>query len=221
MGSARDERALLADVIEAAGPEHPTLCEGWDAYDLVAHLVTRERVPKAGPGLIIPRLHGITERAEKATRAAHPFPELLAVFRSGAPAWQPSRIRAFDDATNLVEFFVHGEDVRRAPAPEAVPTRELDPELSEKLWASVRRMARLSYRRMPFGLVLERTDGTASSVSSSPSRVVARKGEPAVTLRGPAAELLLYGFGRRSAAKVEITGDPGLIATLEKTPLGL
>ncbi|WP_041259818.1 TIGR03085 family metal-binding protein [Pseudofrankia inefficax] len=227
MGSARDERALLADVIEAAGPDHPTLCEGWDTYDLVAHLVTRERVPKASPGLIIPRLHGITERAEKATRTARPFPELLTVFRSGPPAWQPSRIRAFDDATNLVEFFVHGEDVRRGGAPGAVPARELSPELREKLWASVRRMARLSYRRVPFGLVLERTDslertdGTASSVSSGPSRVVARKGEPAVTLRGPAAELLLYGFGRRAAAQIEVTGDPGLIATLEKTPLGL
>ncbi|WP_045877123.1 TIGR03085 family metal-binding protein [Pseudofrankia sp. DC12] len=218
MGNARDERALLADVIEAAGPEHPTLCVGWDAYDLVAHLVTRERVPKAGPGLIIPRLHGITERAEKATRTARPFPELLAIFRSGPPAWQPSRFRALDDATNLVEFFVHGEDVRRAGAPEAVPAREVGPELSEKLWASVRRMARLSYRRAAFGLVLERAD---SAAPSGPSRVVARKGEPAVTLRGPAAELLLYGFGRRSAAQVEVTGDPGLIATLEKTPLGL
>ncbi|WP_238437059.1 MULTISPECIES: TIGR03085 family metal-binding protein [unclassified Frankia] len=221
MGSARDERALLADVIEAAGPDHPTLCEGWDTYDLVAHLVTRERVPKASPGLIIPKLHGITERAEKATRTARTFPELLTVFRSGAPAWQPSRIRAFDDATNLVEFFVHGEDVRRGGAPEAVPARQLSPELREKLWASVRRMARLSYRRVPFGLVLGRTDSTTSPVASGPSRVVARKGEPAVTLRGPAAELLLYGFGRRSAAQIEVTGDPALIATLEKTPLGL
>jgi uncharacterized protein (TIGR03085 family) len=212
MGSARDERALLADVIEAAGPDQPTLCEGWDAYDLVAHLVTRERVPKAAPGLIIPKLHGITERAEKATRAGHSFAELLATFRSGPPAWQPSRIPAFDNATNLVEFFVHGEDVRRGGTTPAAP-RELSPELTDTLWASVRRMARLAYRRAPSGLVLQRTDG--------PGRVVARKGEPAVTLAGPAAEILLYAFGRRSAARVEITGDPALVATLAATPVGL
>jgi uncharacterized protein (TIGR03085 family) len=213
MGNARDERALLADVIETAGPDHPTLCEGWDAYDLLAHMVTRERDPKAGPGLIIARLHGITERAEKATRANRSFPELLAVFRSGPPAWHPARIRPLDDATNLVEFYVHGEDVRRAGAPSALPAREPTPELTEKLWASVRRLARVSYRRAPCGLVLHRTDG--------PGQVVARKGEPAVTVAGPAAELLLYGFGRRSAARVELTGDPDLIATVTKTPLGL
>jgi len=213
MGSARDERALLADVIEAAGPDHPTLCEGWDTYRLVAHLVTRERVPKAGPGLIIPRLHGITERAEQATRASRSFPELVATFRSGPPAWQPSRIGPLDNATNLVEFFVHGEDVRRAGPPGTLAAREPDPETREALWASARRMARLAYRRVPFGLVLQRTDG--------PGRAVARKGEPAVTLAGPAAELLLYGFGRRSAARVDLTGDPDLIATLGKTRLGL
>jgi len=212
MGSARDERALLADTIEAAGPDHPTLCEGWDAYDLLAHLVTREHVPKAGPGLLIPRLHGITERAERATRAAHPFPELLATFRAGPARWQPSRIRAFDDATNTVEFFVHGEDVRRA-GPAGTPPRDLEPRLRDALWASVRRMSRLAYRRVPSGLVLERADG--------PGRVVARKGDPAVTLFGPAAEILLHSFGRRTAAHVEITGDPGLVEAFRQAPTGL
>ena len=29
---AKDERARLAEVLEAAGPDHPTLCEGWDTH---------------------------------------------------------------------------------------------------------------------------------------------------------------------------------------------
>jgi uncharacterized protein (TIGR03085 family) len=214
---ARDERAQLADVIEAAGPEHPTLCEGWDTYDLVAHLVTREGVPKAAPGLIIPKLHGLTDRAEKATRAARSFPELIATFRAGPPAWQPTRLRQVDDATNLVEFFVHGEDVRRAPdgpASSGLPPREIAPELSETLWANVRRMARIAYRRVPFPVMLERTDGAGGST-------VTRKGEAKVTMSGSAADLLLYGFGRRTGVPVKLEGDPDLIATLADARLGL
>ncbi|MBL7499632.1 TIGR03085 family protein [Frankia sp. CNm7] len=232
MGRARDERALLADVIEAAGPGHPTLCEGWDTYDLVAHLVTRERVLKAGPGLVIPKLHGVTERAERATREKHTFPELVEIFRSGPPRWQPSRLGAFDDATNLIEFFIHAEDVRRAPAQPpgeaaagpggtstpggavgALGPRELSPELREKLWAAARRFARVAYRRVPFGVLLERTDG--------PGQTVARKGDPAVTLIGTAADLLLYGYGRRAGAQVKIIGDPDLVAALATARLGL
>ncbi|OHV35583.1 MULTISPECIES: TIGR03085 family metal-binding protein [Pseudofrankia] len=226
MGRARDERALLADVIEAAGPEHPTLCEGWDSYDLLAHVVTRERVPKAGPGLVISRLHGMTERAEKATRAAHSFSELLAIFRSGPPRWQPTRLGPIDDATNLVEFFIHSEDVRRAPqhasegAAGVLAPRELTPELRETLWASARRIARVAYRRVPGGVVLERTD-VSGARSPAASRVVARKGEPAVVLSGPAAELLLYGYGRRTGAQVKISGDADLVAALTTARLGL
>jgi uncharacterized protein (TIGR03085 family) len=226
MGRARDERALLADVIEAAGPAHPTLCEGWDAYDLLAHVVTRERVLRAGAGLMIPKLHGITERAEQATRARHSFAELLTIFRSGAPRWQPTRLGPLDDATNLVEFYIHGEDVRRAPtgadegAGGVLAARPLSPELRETLWTGARRFARLAYRRVPGGVILERTDAPAAGDPAA-ARAVARKGEPSVTLSGPASELLLYGYGRRTGAQVEISGDPALAEALATARLGL
>lgn len=48
---AKRERLLLADLLEAAGPDAPTLCEGWNARDLAAHVVVRERrarTPRAG-----------------------------------------------------------------------------------------------------------------------------------------------------------------------------
>src|SRR3954466_12386279 len=36
---AKRERLLLADLLEAVGPEAPTLCEGWNSRDLAAHVV--------------------------------------------------------------------------------------------------------------------------------------------------------------------------------------
>ena len=43
---AKRERLLLADLLEAEGPEAPTLCEGWSTRDLAAHLIVRERRPE-------------------------------------------------------------------------------------------------------------------------------------------------------------------------------
>ena len=41
------ERAALVRTLRDAGPEAPTLCEGWATKDLVAHMVVRERRPDA------------------------------------------------------------------------------------------------------------------------------------------------------------------------------
>ncbi len=116
---ARVQRQALADLLGEYGPAHPTLCAGWTNHDLAAHLVTRERSPWAAPGLVIGRLHGLTERAERATMRAHPYPDLIEIFRAGPPRWHPTRFGPLDDATNLVEFFIHAEDIRRSTA---VPT---------------------------------------------------------------------------------------------------
>ena len=44
----RVERLALCDLFDAVGPAAPTLCEGWDAYDLAVHLYVREADP-VGP----------------------------------------------------------------------------------------------------------------------------------------------------------------------------
>src|SRR5258706_5048708 len=49
---ARAERHALADTLLAAGPDAPTLCEGWATRDLAAHLVLRERRPDAAAGIL-------------------------------------------------------------------------------------------------------------------------------------------------------------------------
>ncbi len=195
-GLARAERASLADILHEVGPAAPTLCAGWTAHDLAAHLVTRERVPKAGPGLVVPQLHGITERAERATMRAHMFPELVEMFRGGPPWWNPARIGFVGEAANLVEFFVHHEDVRRA-SPE-LPWREPGPDVRHRLWGALRLFGRLGLRHAAVGVVAERSD--------APGRLVLHRGSPEVVLIGPPEDLLLYSYGRREATRVEVRG---------------
>lgn len=204
-GRARVERALLADLLAEVGPDRPTLCAGWTTHDLVAHLVTRERSPKAGPGLVIPALHGITERAERATGRAHSFAELVALFRAGPSRWHPARLRPLDDATNVAEFYVHYADVDRA-LPGFTP-RPADPVSRERMWSSLRLLGRAGYRQADAEVVAERTDTGAR-------RVLRRGGKGTVVLAGLPEELLLHAFGRRTAAQVEVTGDPQAVATL-------
>ena len=44
------ERRRFADELLAVGPDAPTLCTGWAARDLAAHVVLRDRRPDAMPG---------------------------------------------------------------------------------------------------------------------------------------------------------------------------
>ncbi len=50
------DRAALAAELEAAGPDAPTLCEGWTTRHLAAHVVLRESRPDATPGMTSPDL---------------------------------------------------------------------------------------------------------------------------------------------------------------------
>lgn len=206
---ARRERLLLADLLEGVGPEAPTLCEGWATADLAAHLVVRERRPDAAGGLVIKPLGARLEKVQAEYRAK-PYGELVELFRTGPGTFSPFRIPGADEAANTVEYYVHGEDVRRAQQDWA--PRVLDEELSEALWRRLSSMARLQGRRAPGGLVLRRPDGQT---------VVARKGTPVVTVTGEPAELVLFASGRQRHAKVETEGDQQAVDRLLTAQLGM
>lgn len=108
--------------------------------------------------------------------------------------------------SNVIEFYVHAEDVRRAQ-PDWTP-RALDPVFQDALWSRLERSARLMGRGVPTGLVLRRPDGQTA---------VARRGVPVVTVTGEPSELVLFAYGRQSAAKVELDGDEKAIAELRAT----
>lgn len=203
---AQRERLLLADLLENAGPEAPTLCEGWTTRDLAAHLVVRERRGDAAGGLVLKALAPRLEKVQ-AEYAAKPYDELVRLFRSGPPKFSPFSFKPVDEASNTVEFFVHGEDVRRAQ-PDWSP-RETDPVFADALWRRLESTARLLGRKAPVGLVLRRANGQT---------VVAHKGVPVVTATGEPAELLLLAYGRAEHARVETDGDKDAIARLMTRP---
>lgn len=192
---AKRERLLLADLLETHGPDAPTLCEGWATRDLAAHLVVREHRSDAAGGLLIKPLQSRLARVQ-AEFVAKPYDELVRLVRSGPPKMSPFALKQVDEAANTVEFFVHGEDVRRAQ-PDWSP-RELDPVFEDALWHRLERSARMSGRKAPVGLVLRRPNGQTA---------VANRGTPVVTVVGAPSELLLFAFGRQEQADVELDGE--------------
>ncbi|GAB2774031.1 TIGR03085 family metal-binding protein [Streptomyces chlorus] len=199
---AKRERLLLTDLLETAGPEAPTLCEGWRTRDLAAHVVVRERRPDAAGGMVVKQLAQRLERV-MAEFTAKPYEELIQLIRTGPPRFSPFNLKQLDELSNVVEFYVHTEDVRRAQ-PDWTP-RELDPVFQDTLWSRLESTARMMGRGAATGLVLRRPDGRT---------VVARRGTPVVTVTGEASELLLFLYGRREVAKVDLEGDADAIEKL-------
>ena len=190
------ERAVLADLLDDAGPAAPTCCEGWTTAHLAAHLVVRDRRPDAHLGFGLERVssgnpltrwsHGLEDRLRRGT----PYPELVSRVRSGPPVWSPLRIPFLDRLLDTAEFAIHAEDVRRA-SPGWSP-RALPPADQDALWTSARFFARLGRRP----LVLRRSDaaGVEHRIGT---------GEPR-TVTGEPLELLLWLSGRRAVARVDV-----------------
>lgn len=204
------ERAELCDLFEELGPDAPTLSGEWTTAQLAAHLVVRERDLLAGPGILIPAFGDLTERRMEAASARHGYQGLVDLIRSGPP-FGPMRIPAVRHAANLVEFFVHHEDVRR---PAGRPPRTDRPDLDEELWGFLGRMAPLMVRKARVkGIALElvRPDGESRRVGS---------GE-VVRIEGPVGELVLELYGRRSAAQVAYEGTEVAVARVQGASFGI
>jgi uncharacterized protein (TIGR03085 family) len=207
---ARRERQELAELMLDLGPDAPTLCEGWTTRDLAAHLVVREGRPDAAVGIVVRPAAGWTARVQRAA-TAQPYPELVRRVRTGPPTVSFFAIPGVDSLANLLEYVVHHEDVIRAQ-PDWV-ARTLPDDLSDELWRRLGRMAKLMFRSSPVGVTLERTDGTGGTI-------VARAGQPMVTLRGTPLELVLRSYGRR-AVQIEVLGDPDAVAAFEGASFGV
>lgn len=198
------ERSALARALTQAGPDAPTLCEGWRSRHLAAHVVLRERAPLTAAGVVARPLAGRTERAIEASaaQAADPagFARLVGRVAEGPPRWSP--MSWLGESVNLLEFFVHTEDVRRGTG-HAGPDdpRELEPAHVAALWRQLVRTAPLQYRAAGVGVVLV--------VPGGPRRAVrrARGSAGTVVVRGEVGELVLHAFGRGAAARVHVLGD--------------
>lgn len=207
---ATDERRRFADELLAVGPDAPTLCEGWTARDLAAHVVLRDSRPDAAAGLLVGPLAGYTEKVQ-AGIAHRDWASLVDRVRTGPPVWSPMRIGAIDRIANTAEFFVHHEDVRRVQ-PEWT-ARALDDDLVDDLETSLRRSAKMLARKAPAGVTLEPDGGRAA--------VVAHDESPMVTVRGPVGELVLWMFGRQAHALVEYDGPDDAVEALRTASFGI
>lgn len=205
---AQIERQDLCTLFEELGPDVPTLCEGWTARDLAAHLVVRERRPDAALGILAAPFerHGEKVRLQF---AAKPWPELVELVRSGPPRLSAFGAPAIDRLANTMEYFIHHEDLRRT---NGMGPRELHPELEDQLWDIVRRMSKLTLRKAPCGVTLRTPDGRT---------VVANGTVPRVSVRGPVGELALFVYGRQGAAQVELLGADDDVAALLAASFGI
>ena len=203
------ERSRLCDLLDALGPDAPTVLDGWTTRDLAAHLYLREHDSLAGPGLIIPGPWARLAERHRQAAARRDYAELVAATRSG-----PRGVFRFiwlRRVPNLNECFVHHEDVRRANGGRP---RELDRAMNDALWANARGGAwYLSRRCRGTGLTMRNT------VTDEKARV--RRGHSSVCLAGEPGELLLFLFGRNDTAEVTFDGPPTAIAMVRSAHFGL
>ncbi|WP_277451672.1 TIGR03085 family metal-binding protein [Janibacter sp. DB-40] len=205
------ERAALCDTFLEVGPDAPTLCGDWTSGDLLAHLLVREGRPDASAGIYVPALAGRAEKAMAGLRTRHDHRTLVERLRQGPPAWHPTRIGAVDEKVNLVEFFVHHEDVLRAGL--GAPRRSLTAE----------HVAALGHQLAVIGTMLfRRTPGVRVELVTARRRTRIGSGDgPVVQIHGRPGEILLFGFGRRDVAEVELIGPPEAVETVRTTDYGL
>lgn len=203
------ERAAFVETLRATDPEDPTLCDGWSARYLLAHLVQREhRLLHSAVDMVMTKTSGqerFMGRLADSARSPEGYAALVDRFAGGPPGWSPMRWAG--DAANLVEYVVHHEDVRRAGTEPAEP-RTLPAEELTAIWKRLTLMAKLGYRRSPVGVVLATPAGRHQ---------IARKGdgEGDVVITGEPVELALHALGRREAAQVEFTGPPEALRQFE------
>lgn len=204
---ARRERLALCDLALTLGPDAPTLCEGWAARDLVAHLLVRERNPISSLGNVVPPLSGLTDRA-MARRAGRTYEVEVEQLRAPSP---PLRVvPGLDTLINTFEMVVHHEDLRRGGEdwePRSLPAADED-----LLWSQLSRGGSFFGRKLPVPTVLRRSD--------TGDTAVLRKGGDPVTVTGPVVELVLFIFGRSAVRDLSFEGPDDRVAALRTADLG-
>ena len=205
---ARRERERLCDTALAVGEHAPTLCGDWDVKHLVAHLLVRERSVTAAPGILIPALSSLTDRAMERT-AREELHTLVERLRDSRLV--PLALPLVDSLLNTLEYFVHHEDIRRAVpgwTPREVPAEDLD-----DLWAAIR----------PAGRGLVRPAGVPVTIvrADTGERAVLRRGRDGVVVTGAVPELVMFLFGRPEHAGLELTGPADAVLRLRKAELGI
>ena len=186
------ERRALCDTLDAVGGDAPTMCEGWDAHDLAAHLVVRERDPWTAPVIICGVLNGVIHRMTLSEKARG-FGQVVGRLRNGPP-WLFRATPAIA-RLNAVEDWIHHEDVRRAQP--GWQRRAMGGEMDDVLWRGVGAAGKVAAARL---------DGVALEV---------------VEVRGEPGEILRYVTGRTTSAEVDLRGSDAALELVRRSGLRL
>lgn len=205
MSRAQTERAHLCDALLSVGPAAPTLCEGWTAHDLAAHVWLRENEQLSALGFVVPALKKRTDERMTQLKRQLQYVELVELIRQGPPRLSVfGLVPGADEAANSVEYLIHGMDVRRA---SGLPEPERDGSFLDWAWSRVSKVAPVVLGKAPVAQVLEWEGRPDASVRAG-------RGNRIVTVIGRPDELLLYSFGRRGAAEVRLVGLDEAVAAL-------
>jgi uncharacterized protein (TIGR03085 family) len=206
---AQDERAVLVDLLRSLGPAADVLPAGWVTADLAAHLYVRERRPDAALGVVVPGpAAAYTSRVMASVLRVSGYDQVVDVLAAGPP--RP--LRMIDEQMNLMEFFVHVEDVRRAQASASAAARSLPVAMERDLFARLKTLLRLSSLRVRgIQIDLVAAHGERASFGSG----------PVAQLRGPVGELALWVFDRKPVADVDLSGSPDAVARLDRARLSV
>ena len=210
---ARRERSALVRTLREVGPDAPTLCEGWTARDLPAHLVVREGRPDAAVGVLVPALAPRLEEL-RLRETERPWEELLGRIDGGAPWYSPFRYA--DQVANAAEYLVHHEDVLRAGG--SWHEREFGAEDLDRIWSMATTVARTVLRRVPARVELRTPPGVRMVRGTAVSTGAALA--PAVSVVAPPVEMLLWAFGR-DVVHVDVSGARDGIEALEGVDRGI
>jgi uncharacterized protein (TIGR03085 family) len=206
----RDELCAMLAALDDDQWRAETLCSGWDAGDIVAHLIVREREPWTGPGIMFGGpFAALTDRRRAAWKARGR--DVLIRTLTDGPPWPLSGPLA---NVQIVEDWIHEQDVRRGGANLSTPVPT--DAVARRLWTAMKRFATRTLA-VDSDIVIELADGTRSHRVRSRRKVpfVSPTNAPAdVIVKGPVSELLLYVAGRDTAA-VAINGDPAACSLLE------
>lgn len=225
MSAITDLRNQLVSVLLRTGPGQPTLCEGWNTEHMVAHLVLRETRPDIAAGVVIPPLASRTDRKteELAGQLTDGRSYMEAVEKFGSANAPQRRNETVDYGMNFAEYVIHREDVLRgSPASTEMNGAESRIEgEDERIWKTIGSQGKMFAKDYPDGLTVVGTDddgepafgsktlrepSASSRVSGLVQKVVkAPSTGEHVTITGTPLEILLYLFGRREAANVQIS----------------
>lgn len=185
--------AQFCDALAAVAPTAPTLCEGWDAHDLAVHIWVLKHNALSWPGIVIPALAGVTERRAERLRQSWAYARLVEQLRQepGSIACMP--LDGLEHHRHaLGEYYIHTEDIRRAnDFPRSTPTAETE----DALWLRAHTAGRQLWSR-------DREAVHFSAPGRGPFTL--GRGTPTKRVSGLPSEVILWIYGRRDVADVEI-----------------